>query len=232
MSSNFKFAKRALKRQVCEIFGNYSYSRPSLDLLDDKLAKYLNFSNGFFIEAGANDGYRQSNTYYLEKKHGWRGVLVEAIPEFFSRCKKIRKRSRVYHCALADRDYAGKTVEMHFCGLMSVVNGARKTPHAQAEHIADGLRVQNLDKTYRAEVPARTLESILDELPHPVSIDFFSLDVEGFEASVLRGMNLKKYRPRYILVEANYFDDVNDLLKDNYELVGAMSSIDYFYRRR
>ena len=36
--------------------------------LDIKLEKYLNFSNGFFIELGAHDGITQSNTYYYEKK--------------------------------------------------------------------------------------------------------------------------------------------------------------------
>ena len=45
--------------------------------MDKKLLKYLNYNNGFFIELGANDGLRQSNTYYLEKNLGWRGILIE-----------------------------------------------------------------------------------------------------------------------------------------------------------
>ena len=31
--------------------------------LDQKLCEFLNYKNGFFIELGANDGIRQSNTY-------------------------------------------------------------------------------------------------------------------------------------------------------------------------
>ena len=42
--------------------------KPALNGLDNKLEGYLNYKNGFFIEAGANDGYSQSNTNYLEKK--------------------------------------------------------------------------------------------------------------------------------------------------------------------
>jgi hypothetical protein len=30
---------------------------------------------GFFVEAGAHDGVDISNTLYLEKKLGWRGLL-------------------------------------------------------------------------------------------------------------------------------------------------------------
>jgi hypothetical protein len=36
---------------------------------------------GFFVECGALDGELRSNTLTLERKHGWRGVLIEADPE-------------------------------------------------------------------------------------------------------------------------------------------------------
>ena len=75
-------------------------TKPSLDGIDDKLRKYLDFKNGFFIEAGANDGYSRSNTYYLEKKLGWTGLLVEGIPELYVKCVKRRPNSVVIGCAL------------------------------------------------------------------------------------------------------------------------------------
>ena len=43
------------------------------------LLKYLNYENGFFIEAGANDGVVQSNTFYFEKELNWTGLLIEPI---------------------------------------------------------------------------------------------------------------------------------------------------------
>ena len=53
----------------------------ALNYIDDKLEKYLDFRNGFFVEAGAYDGVDQSNTYYLEKEKGWNGILIEPIFE-------------------------------------------------------------------------------------------------------------------------------------------------------
>jgi FkbM family methyltransferase len=163
----------------------YTSSRPSLDDLDRKLEKYLNFRNGFFIEAGANDGYSQSNTYFLEKKRNWKGVLIEGIPELCAKCKKRRTKSIVKNCALVSSDFSRSTVKMHYANLMSVVDGALKTEEDQNKHINAGITVQQLDGSYSITVPARTLESILDDIPELPYIDFLSLDVEGYELNVL-----------------------------------------------
>jgi len=60
-----------------------------LNKIDKKLLKYINYSNGFFIELGANDGLAQSNTIFFEKFRNWHGILIEPIPLKFHECKKI-----------------------------------------------------------------------------------------------------------------------------------------------
>lgn len=205
--------------------------RPSLNDLDRKLEKYLNFNKGFFIEAGANDGYSQSNTYYLEKKRDWNGILIEGIPELYKKAKKQRANSVVYNCALVSNEFSHTTVTMHYANLMSVVEGSLKSEEEQNKHLETGINVQNLDKSYSITVPARTLESILDEFSNLPDIDFFSLDVEGYELDVLKGTNLAKYRPKYILVEARFFDEVNSFLEShNYEIIENLSHHDFLYR--
>lgn len=47
------------KKPVSAYFG--------LNELDRKIEKYMDYDNGFYVELGANDGIRQSNTYYFEK---------------------------------------------------------------------------------------------------------------------------------------------------------------------
>jgi hypothetical protein len=57
-------------------------------------------------------------------------------------------------------------------------------------------------------VPAATLTAILRQhLPAGVAeIDLMSIDVEGHEADVLRGLDFQRYRPRIIVAEANSED--------------------------
>lgn len=224
----------SLKRVLKKISGRSRKNpRPALNDLDLKLSRYLDYRNGFFIECGANDGYSQSNTYFLEKKLGWRGVLIEAMPELFERCRESRTRSVVYNCALVSREFRNPTVTMHYANLMSLVDGARKTQEEQARHLSAGVQVQHLEGSYAVDVPARTLDSILDEIQVPEVIDFFSLDVEGYELNVLRGLNLSRYRPVHLLVEADFFEEVDSFLSEQaYEMIEKLTCHDYLYKAR
>ena len=228
---NTKAFLKRIRRNFYEFMGNSNkYSCPGLFDLDKKLQKYLNYKNGFFIEVGANDGYNQSNTYYLEKILGWKGVLVEPIPELFKECKKNRGGSSVFNYALVAHDFNDSFVEMHYANLRSLVDGSFKDREFEAKHIQDGLSTQNIEKSYTVKIPSRTLSSILDESCNSKQIDFLSLDVEGYELNVLKGLNLEKYRPTYILVEANSFNEVNDYLASRYEMVEQLTHHDYLYK--
>lgn len=148
----------------------------------------------------------------------------------YQECKRIRSKSSVYNCALVSNKFDDDFVEMHYANLMSVAQGSLKSQEAQEKHIKSGLEEQELKETYTLKVPARTLESILDDFGHLPPIDFISLDVEGYELEVLLGLNLEKYQPKYILVEANFADEINSCLQPFYELVEQMTYHDFLYR--
>lgn len=204
---------------------------PALNDLDRKLKKYFNNKNGFFIECGANNGYVQSNTFHYEYCMDWKGILVEAIPELARQCEYLRMNSRVYNCALVSESFSGDSITMRYAGLMSLVKGI-KDKETEDAWIGRGAMREGIENAYEVKVPVRTLTSILDEVV-PARIDLFSLDVEGYELEVLKGLDLEKYRPDYILIEMHEKDAVLNHLGDLYEICEELTpNWDFLLRRK
>ncbi len=226
---NVKNKLSMLRRKIAESFGISRYSRPSLFEIDRKLEHYLNYRNGFFIEVGANDGFSQSNTYYLERLKGWKGILVEGIPELYQQCLLERPKSKVFSCALVSSDFSESYVTMKYSNLMSLVEGALKSKQAEENHVREGSKIQKGVIPYQIKVPARTLTSILDEC-EVNEIDFFSLDVEGYELNVLKGLDFNKYRPKYMLIEARFKEEIDNYISDLYVEIDQLSYHDFLYK--
>lgn len=157
-----------------------------------------------FVEAGAHDGLTQSNTAMLEFARDWSGLLVEPIPALATLCRANRPGSIVEQAALVATDRADQVIEMTYCNRSSIVEGGRGSATADAEWVEKCRQLpdQTDVEPYRLQVPARTLSSILDE--HEIGqVDFLSLDVEGYEASALQGIDFERHRPTLILVEVS-----------------------------
>ncbi len=202
----------------------------SLYEIDFKLKPYLNYKEGFFVEAGANDGIKQSNTLYFEKYHDWRGILIEPIHDLANQCKINRPQAIIENCALVPFSYEKTEIEMRYCGLMSIVKGAMKSEREELNHVKNGCKSQQIG-TYELKVSGTPLSSILDK--HSVSrIDFFSLDVEGFELPALKGIDFDRHRPKFMLIEARYRKDIDSYLSPLYEPIAELTHHDILYKIR
>ena len=61
----------------------YSKSQENRIPMDLFVLQHLDFKkNGYFVEFGAADGKYLSNTYLMEKKFGWKGILCEPAKNF------------------------------------------------------------------------------------------------------------------------------------------------------
>lgn len=226
-------ARQRARRRAAEARGDRSLSRPSLYGMADALDRHLPHDGGFFVEAGANDGFEQSNTYHLERFRGWGGLLVEPVPELYREALLERPGSRVVNCALVSGDHDGAEVRMRYGGLMSIVAGTHGSEQADSDFIAPAFAL-GLEQEYAFSVPARTLSSLLDELGSP-EVDLLSLDVEGFEPEALRGLDLERHAPRFILVEIHDLEHgrapVEAALGDRYVAIEQLSPLDLLYAR-
>jgi FkbM family methyltransferase len=155
------------------------------ELLDGQL-------DGFFIEVGAFDGYNYSVTYALECL-GWKGLLIEAIPDRFEQCRQRRTHSRVVHSALASKHGGEATfsvTEDAFGGMLSYLDPT--SSHAKTVSYA---------KKKSVTVPLTTMNELLKD--HQGEIDVAVIDVEGGEVPLLAGFDLHKYKPKVLLIEDN-----------------------------
>lgn len=148
---------------------------------------------GFFIEAGAFDGYHFSITYALEAI-GWTGLLVEALPEPMERCRSRRPGSRVIGAALsrpgAPSSAAFAVIEDHYGGMFSYLKDTEQQ-----------LQDTSWAKRHTINVPVTTLDSLL--VGHTGPIDAAVIDVEGGELDLLDGFDLNRFRPRILIIEDN-----------------------------
>ena len=196
---------------------NYSLCDSDNRFLDNKIDELFEGKrDGFFIELGANNGLLQSNTAFLEKNRNWRGILIEPNARNFEICKINRPNSICYNYACVSNNFTDEFIYGDFDlppngneSLMSSVNGLRLNSN------------HNMSR-----VPVSTLTDILDRQTIP-KIDFLSLDVEGYEYSVLNGLDLNKYKPTYLLIEVYNvdFEKITTYLKNNnYELISNFSN--------
>lgn len=201
----------------------------------DLLMNYVNFQDGFFIEIGGHDGYFHSPTYYLEAMLGWQGILVEPIPELAARCKKERQRSSVYNFACVASNSSEPFVEMVDCGHSSHVNNSIDEDQPWITDIQKNLSQE--DKVLK--VRAVTLSDLLDkhfESHGKREIDLFVLDVEGYELTVLDGLDFNIYGPKYLLIECHNEEQFKKkdayLAERSYALVEKISHNDYLYEQK
>ncbi len=162
--------------------------------------------NGFFVELGAFNGMDHSNTAFFEFYRHWKGILIEPSFQCYQQCIVNRPKSECVHAACVSSEYSSTVIRGDFNNItMASVDGARL----------------NSTESALVEVPALTLESIFDA--HNVStIDFLSLDAEGYELEILKGINFTKYRPSYLLIEVyrHDYDSILSYLEQyDYEMV-------------
>ncbi len=201
-----------------------------LNELDRKLENYLPERNGYFVELGANDGLAQSNTKYFEEIKGYKGVLVEAALNNFLACRRNRSGDTAIYCnACVSFDFPDRFVPIWYSSLMSA-------PQIEGSDVVDPIAHANKGKRFLDECDAivefgaraSTLQSLLDDAGAPPRIDLLSLDVEGAELEVLKGLDLSARRFTYICVEARNIDRIMDFLGPaGYEMVEQLTFHDY-----
>jgi FkbM family methyltransferase len=147
--------------------------------------EFLGPKPGYFVEVGANEPQRGSQTWALEQA-GWTGILVEPQPALAAKLK-AQRGARVFAVACSSPENAGQELPLHVAGPMSGLDRTQMSHGAVPEAVI--------------KVPVKTLDEMLIEAQAPAPIDFLSVDIEGHELEALRGFDFKRWQPRLVLLE-------------------------------
>jgi FkbM family methyltransferase len=140
--------------------------------------------NGYYVDVGSGDGIRISNTYLLDRM-GWQGVCIDPFPRHME-----NRTCQVFKQPVFSE--SGKKVQFRAAGDFGGI----------ASDL--GIYKQDLNKTPMVEFTTATLDETLEKAKAPQWIDYMSIDVEGAEYDVLRGLSLDRYQIGSLTIEHNY----------------------------
>jgi FkbM family methyltransferase len=146
---------------------------------------FYNKPDGYYVDVGANEPVKESQTYHLEKL-GWEGLLIEALPYYANLLRK-KRNGKVIQCAVSSPKNQNKKLKFIVAGGHSTLN---ENPIALGDFS---------NKT--TTVICRTLDTILKDNKASTNFEFISIDIEGHELEMFKGFNLKKWKPKLVLLE-------------------------------
>jgi FkbM family methyltransferase len=211
-----------------ERYGQFHGELQDGKCVDQTLREYFPDYNyrGVFFDVGAYEPINISNSYHFEK-NGWDVHCFEANTQLIPELKGLRKK--VYNYAIYDSNADSVTFNV-VCGLWG------------GGSLTAGISAVQLDPKYMKEfghsiksvveikVPQKTLDTLIEEEIKVDHIDILSIDVEGGELKVLKGLDLEKYKPKVILVEDVFGDkELHEyLVQHGYRLDKAVEYNKYY----
>jgi FkbM family methyltransferase len=174
--------------------GHRSYSQEGEDRVLSSLLFKLHggkhIKDGFYVDVGAHHPNRFSNTC-LFYRQGWHGINIDAMPGSMSAFEKQRPRDINLESGVGRKAETLKFFVFNEPALNTFDESLAKARCNDVWHIKSTV-----------DVPVLPLSEILKKyVPKGQSIDFFSVDVEGFDLDVLQSNDWQKYRPLVVLVE-------------------------------
>lgn len=148
---------------------------------------------GFFVEFGATNGMSLSNTYLLERRFNWNGILAEPGRAWHAELYRNRK---VAISTRAVWKVSGQTLEfaeVKDLELSTLSDFVGSDGHAESRRHSKSYPVETI-----------SLEDLLAETGAPEIIDYISIDTEGSEFEILSEFDFSKYKFRAISIEHNF----------------------------
>lgn len=196
--------------------GIRSFSQSGEDLIAEFLLKMIGEAEVSYLDLGANDPVKFSNTYkfYLE---GHRGVLVEPDPTLTGQISRLRPRD----LCLAKAIGVNSDAEVQFFRMSS--NTLSTTDKSTAERYQQETE-HSLEVSF--SVPSLGINDLLSEYFEQYKFNFVSLDVEGLDYDIVCSWDFGLYRPAVMCIETLTYTQSGEAAKVQ-EIFRRMSDENY-----
>lgn len=209
-----------------------SYSQSGEDLIVSFLLRsVLKVETPTYFDIGAHHPYAFNNTY-LFYTQGSTGINIEPDPSLFKYIAKKRPRDININAGIGF-DPLEETANFYIMSSRELNTFSR----VEAERVCKMGAACILEI---AKIKLINVNNILSKYFSETSLDFLSIDVEGWDFEILSNIQLSTYRPKVICVETIIYDvsgrivkrheTIDFLLKNNY-LIYADTSINTIFVR-
>lgn len=147
-------------------------------------------ARGHFIDVGASMPVLDNNTFAFYQK-GWRGISIEPL-EYQELWRQERPEDVFLNAAAGSQP--GQLTLQVYDQAQQISSGSLE---ANAHWQRDGVHPSR-----NITVPVVTLNQIIDKHLTEKQLHLLSIDVEGMEHEVLKGLDLGKHRPWVVIIEA------------------------------
>jgi len=176
---------------------------------------FVNKKEGFYVDIGAYDGIKLSNTYLLYKL-GWLGACFEPNKSIFPLLEKNRLNDQNYNFPIGPEN---KSVQyLNIEGQPDMLSGVMDYYHL--DHLSR-INREMMETDSNADSYITEMLTLNSVLPSETEIDYLSIDTEGGEPLILKNI-LNNFSPKIISIEINYqedFDKLKEFIFDKYLLI-------------
>ncbi len=200
-------------------FSKTSWSQCGEDLIVDYVLTWvLGEKNPTYIDIGAHHPHHFNNTYIFYKR-GLTGINVEPDPNLFKSIAKSRSNDININKGVG---FSKENETANFYIMSSSALNTFSKEEAERVSKSGNVKIKEIIKVELININELLLKHFPKEPP-----DFLSIDVEGYDLSILKTLDFLNHSPKVICVETSSFTEQHIIIKQQ-ATIDFLSANGYF----
>jgi FkbM family methyltransferase len=197
-------------------------------MIDYKIVEKL--KDPFFLVIGAMDGISHDNLAPYIRKKRMSGIFIEPVKYMFNKLKinyQEFEGIRFENCAITESDGFSMIKRIDFDNISNYPSWSDGGSSLLPEKTA----MKNISGLIEEQIETKTLKTLFSKYPDLNKIDIIQIDCEGYDLTILKQIDLNKYRPYFISIEILSMSNIeihetDSILRNNgYETINNGSEI-------